>query len=181
MAAVLCSTAPTDDISIYLLCGLRWSKGRCVTSLDYCPQHPELLACSYNNNEDLPHEPDGVVLVWNTKFKKTTPEYIFHCQSRVVSTTFAKFHPNLLLGGTYSGQICLWDNRHNKRTPVQKSPLSTAAHTHPVYCIKVVGKIFVLYRYGTIKILFIALYFEIVSMTTVFRNSKRPQLDIYIN
>ena len=35
---------------------------------------------SYNSNEDAPHEPDGVVLVWNMKFKKMTPEYIFHCQ-----------------------------------------------------------------------------------------------------
>lgn len=44
------------------------------------PQYPELLVASYNNNEDAPHEPDGVALVWNIKFKKATPEYIFHCQ-----------------------------------------------------------------------------------------------------
>lgn len=37
---------------------------------------------SYNNNEDAPHEPDGVALVWNMKYKKATPEYIFHCQVR---------------------------------------------------------------------------------------------------
>lgn len=37
---------------------------------------------SYNNNEDAPHEPDGVALVWNMKYKKNTPEYIFHCQVR---------------------------------------------------------------------------------------------------
>lgn len=38
------------------------------------------MVASYNNNEDAPHEPDGVALVWNMKFKKTTPEYVFHCQ-----------------------------------------------------------------------------------------------------
>lgn len=43
-------------------------------------QYPELMVASYNNNEDAPHEPDGVALVWNMKFKKTTPEYVFHCQ-----------------------------------------------------------------------------------------------------
>lgn len=71
---------------------------RCVTALlqhlliSYCflhaftndchvsPQYPELLVASYNNNEDAPHEPDGVALVWNLKYKKGTPEYIFHCQ-----------------------------------------------------------------------------------------------------
>lgn len=50
-------------------------------------------------------------------------------QSAVMSATFAKFHPNVVVGGTYSGQIVLWDNRSNKRTPVQRTPLSAAAHT----------------------------------------------------
>ncbi|XP_043667673.1 cytoplasmic dynein 1 intermediate chain isoform X1 [Vespula pensylvanica] len=117
----------------------RWSRNRCVTSMDWSPQFPELLAASYNNNDDTPNDPDGVCLVWNTKFKKATPEFIFHCQSPVMSTTFAKFHPNLILGGTYSGQIVLWDNRVQKRTPVQRTPLSASAHTHPVYCLTVVG------------------------------------------
>ncbi len=67
--------------------------------------------------------------VWNTRFKKQTPEYIFHCQSPVLSCCFARFHPNLILGGTYSGKIVLWDNRSPKRTPVQRSSLSASAHT----------------------------------------------------
>uniref|UniRef100_A0A3Q2YXF3 Dynein, cytoplasmic 1, intermediate chain 2b n=1 Tax=Hippocampus comes TaxID=109280 RepID=A0A3Q2YXF3_HIPCM len=117
----------------------RWTKNRVVTCLDWSPQYPELLVASYNNNEDSPHEPDGVALVWNLKYKKNTPEYIFHCQSEVMSAGFAKFHPNLVVGGTYSGQIVLWDNRSNKRTPVQRTPLSATAHTHPVYCVNVVG------------------------------------------
>ncbi|XP_008198666.1 cytoplasmic dynein 1 intermediate chain isoform X22 [Tribolium castaneum] len=117
----------------------RWSRNRCVTSMDWSPQFPELLLASYNNNEDSPNDPDGVVLIWNTKFKKATPEYIFHCQSAVLSAKFARFHPNLILGGTYSGQIVLWDNRVQKRTPIQRTPLSASAHTHPVYCLSVVG------------------------------------------
>ncbi|XP_034748189.1 cytoplasmic dynein 1 intermediate chain 1 isoform X13 [Etheostoma cragini] len=116
-----------------------WSKHRVITCLDWSLQYPELLVASYNNNEDAPHEPDGVALVWNIKFKKATPEYIFHCQSPVVSVGFARFHPNLVVGGTYSGQIVLWDNRSHRRTPVQRTPLSAAAHTHPVYCVNVVG------------------------------------------
>ncbi|XP_046379585.2 cytoplasmic dynein 1 intermediate chain 2-like isoform X5 [Haliotis rufescens] len=117
----------------------RWSKHRTITSLDWSTQHPELMVASYNTNEDSPHDPDGVALIWNIKFKKDTPEYVFHCQSPVMSSCFAKFHPNLVVGGTYSGQIVLWDNRVNKRTPVQRTPLSAAAHTHPVYCVNVVG------------------------------------------
>ncbi|XP_073533416.1 cytoplasmic dynein 1 intermediate chain 1 isoform X6 [Phyllobates terribilis] len=116
-----------------------WSKHRVVTCLDWSLQYPELMVASYNNNEDAPHEPDGVALVWNMKFKKTTPEYVFHCQSSVMSVCFARFHPNLVIGGTYSGQIVLWDNRSHRRTPVQRTPLSAAAHTHPIYCVNVVG------------------------------------------
>jgi len=117
----------------------RWSRNRCVTCLDWCPQYPELLLASYNNNVDTPHEPDGVVLVWNSKFKKSSPEFIFHCQSPVMSTAFSRFHPNLIVGGTYSGQIVMWDNRTPKRTPVQRSPLTSLAHTHPVHCLRMVG------------------------------------------
>ena len=117
----------------------KWSRNRCVTSFDWNTQYPELLLTSYNNNEENPNDPDGVCLVWNLKFKKKTPEYIFHCQSPVTAASFAKFHPNLVVGGTYSGQIVLWDNRSHKKTPVQRSPLSSTAHTHPIYCIQVVG------------------------------------------
>ena len=58
----------------------RWSRHRTVTCMDWSTQYPELLVASYNNNEDAPHEPDGVTLIWNTKYKKDTPEYVFHCQ-----------------------------------------------------------------------------------------------------
>lgn len=117
----------------------KWSRHRVVTSLDWSPQYPELLVASYSNNEDAPREPDGAALIWNINYKKTSPEYIFHCQSGVMSTRFARFHPNLIVGGTYCGQIVLWDNRSNKQTPVQRTPLSSTAHTHPVYCVNVVG------------------------------------------
>ncbi|KAF8763540.1 Cytoplasmic dynein 1 intermediate chain 2 like protein [Argiope bruennichi] len=116
-----------------------WSKNRTVTAFDWSTQFPELLCASYNRNEEAPHQPDGICLIWNTRFKKTTPEYVFHCQSPVTTACFAKYHPNLVIGGTYSGQIVLWDNRSNKRTPVQRSPLSAIAHTHPVYSISMVG------------------------------------------
>ncbi|XP_035775065.1 cytoplasmic dynein 1 intermediate chain-like isoform X4 [Anopheles albimanus] len=117
----------------------RWSKNRCVTSFDWSTHYPELMLASYHSNEESPNEPDGVVAVWNTKFKKQTPEEVFHCQSAVLSSCFARFHPNLILGGTYSGQIVLWDNRVQKRTPIQRTPLSATAHTQPVFCLSMVG------------------------------------------
>ena len=61
----------------------RWTKNRAITSLDWSSVFPELLAASYDKNPESASDPDGVCLVWNTRFKKTTPEHVFHCQSQV--------------------------------------------------------------------------------------------------
>ena len=42
---------------------------------------PELLLASY---EDSSLDPDGVALVWNTKFKSTTPEFVFNCSVSIL-------------------------------------------------------------------------------------------------
>ena len=88
------------------------------------------------------------------------PEYTFNCQTAVLSAAFHTFDPHLVLGGTYSGQVCyvcdavaawccelardphsrcvpapqmvMWDYRA-KGHPVQQTPLSATGHTHPVY------------------------------------------------
>lgn len=113
------------------------SAHRAVTAMDWSPKFPELLAVSYNANEEAPNEPDGMVLVWNTQMRER-PEYVFECQSAVLSCCFSPWQPNIIIGGTYSGQIVLWDNRA-KRTPVQRSALTANTHTHPVYSLDVVG------------------------------------------
>ncbi|XP_064397759.1 cytoplasmic dynein 1 intermediate chain 1-like [Halichondria panicea] len=117
----------------------RWTQNRAVNAMDWSGHHPELLLVSYYTNPNIPHDPDGVALMWDLKFQKDSPDYVFNCQSPVMSVAFSKFHPNYVIGGTYSGQIVLWDTRSGKRTPIQRSPLSSSAHTHPVYCLDVVG------------------------------------------
>ncbi|CAL8073119.1 unnamed protein product [Calicophoron daubneyi] len=117
----------------------RWSRRRTITAIDWSSIFPELLLAAYSPGEDAPHDPDGVCLIWNLKYQKATPEYIFHCQSRVTSATLSPFHPNLIVGGTYSGQIVLWDNRCTKRTPVQRTLLSATAHTHPINAVMIAG------------------------------------------
>lgn len=70
------------------------------------------------------------------------PEYTFHATSDLLTAQFSLFHPSLLLGGTYSGQVLLWDTRSRTVLPSQKSPLTGAAnggHTHPVYSMAIVG------------------------------------------
>ncbi|KII85823.1 hypothetical protein PLICRDRAFT_115348 [Plicaturopsis crispa FD-325 SS-3] len=115
----------------------RYGKNRSITDIDWSPKYPELSVASYNKNPAALNEPDGIVAVWNLHMLER-PEFVFHSQSDVLSVTFSPFHSNLVFGGTYSGQILLWDTR-SKHLPVLKTPLSAAGHTHPVYAMQMVG------------------------------------------
>ncbi|CAG8675519.1 3724_t:CDS:10, partial [Gigaspora rosea] len=115
----------------------RWSKNRFVTDVNWSHKNPELCVASYNKNPYNMNDPDGVVLIWNLRLIER-PEFVFHSQSDVLTTMFSEFHPSAVLGGTYSGQILLWDMRA-KSLPVLKTPLSTSGHTHPVYSMQMVG------------------------------------------
>jgi len=116
----------------------RWSKHRSVTDVSWSPQFQDLVLASYSASENNSNDPDGVVLVWSAQNTLQRPEYRFHCQSPVMTSFFSKFSPTIIIGGTYSGQIVLWDVRA-KSTPVQHTPLSSIGHTHPVYSMSVVG------------------------------------------
>uniref|UniRef100_A0A0X3PSC6 Cytoplasmic dynein 1 intermediate chain 1 n=2 Tax=Schistocephalus solidus TaxID=70667 RepID=A0A0X3PSC6_SCHSO len=117
-----------------------WSRNRMVIGLDWSTTYPELVLAAYSPNEEVVHEPAGCCMIWNLKFpRKTSPEYIFTCSEPITAATMAKFHPNLIIGGTYSGQILLWDTRSPKRTPVQRSTLTSWAHTQPLNTVQVIG------------------------------------------
>ncbi|GJJ79041.1 dynein intermediate chain, cytosolic [Entomortierella parvispora] len=115
----------------------RWSKNRSVTDVGWSTKHPELIVSSYNKNPLAVNEPDGIVCIWNIHLADR-PEFVFHSQSDVLTVRFSEFHPNLVIGGTYSGQILLWDTRA-KSLPVLKTHLSVGGHTHPVYALDMVG------------------------------------------
>ncbi|KDN41869.1 WD40 repeat-like protein [Tilletiaria anomala UBC 951] len=112
-------------------------KNRSITAIDWSTRHPELCVSSYNKNPLAIDEPDGLVAVWNMHLKDR-PEFVFHAQTDVLSVSLSPFHPNLVIGGTYSGQILMWDTRA-RALPVLKTPLSASGHTHPVYSMQLVG------------------------------------------
>lgn len=115
----------------------RWSKKRMISSIDFSHHHSELMLASYTKNPTAPHEPDGLVQVWSLALRDR-PEYVFHAQSDVLTAKFSPYHQNLIVGGTYSGQVLLWDMRA-KSAPVQKTPLTGYGHTHPIYSVDIVG------------------------------------------
>ncbi|KAF7186336.1 Cytoplasmic dynein 1 intermediate chain 2 [Pseudocercospora fuligena] len=118
-------------------------KKRAISDIDFSPKFPELLCTAYTKSQSSPHTPPGLLNVWNMHLKGR-PEYSLHATSDLLSCQFHPYHPSLILGGTYSGQLCLWDTRaRNQRTgePVQKTPLTggRTGHAHPVYSLAVVG------------------------------------------
>ena len=115
----------------------RWSKKRMISAINFSPKFPELVLAAYTKNNSAPHDPDGLVQVWNMHLHDR-PEFVFHAQSDVLAAKFSPFHPNLIIGGAYSGQVLLWDTRA-KSSPVQKTPLTGTGHTHPVYAVDIVG------------------------------------------
>jgi dynein intermediate chain len=63
----------------------RWTRHRIVTCIDTSTYHPELVLASYSQNDESTHESDGVVLIWNTKFKsKPTPEVRIFKEKKLV-------------------------------------------------------------------------------------------------
>lgn len=116
---------------------------RIISDIDFSNKFPELLCTSYTKSQQSPHTPPGLLNVWNMHLKGR-PEYSLHATSDLLSCLFHPHHPSLIIGGTYSGQLCLWDTRtRNQRTgePVQKTPLTggRTGHAHPVYSLAVVG------------------------------------------
>ncbi|WFD01721.1 hypothetical protein MOBT1_000397 [Malassezia obtusa] len=117
-------------------------EGRAVTDADWSTCHPELLAVGYNRRRVPTTDADGVVAVWNTHLRQR-PEFTFEAPTDVTAVRASPFHPTLYVGGTYSGQLLLWDARQ-RGLPVQRTPLSFSAgagsgHCAPVYSLRIVG------------------------------------------
>eukprot|EP00808_Paulinella_micropora_P017276 g24504.t1 len=114
------------------------TKNRPVTSIDWSTHYQELLLTSYAGQEDmLPLDPDGTILVWNTHMT-SRPEYYFYCQRSVLTAKFHPGNPKLIVGALESGDLVMWDMREKtKFTPVNRTTVSNG-HTHPVYAMSFV-------------------------------------------
>jgi dynein intermediate chain, cytosolic len=99
---------------------------RAITNIEWSPKHKELFLCSYSSSENDwdPNETDGLVNIFSTQMP-TVPELTLTCQSEITSCIFHPIDPFLVIGGTYSGNVIIWDMREKRNYPVSKT--STAA------------------------------------------------------
>ncbi|PNS18150.1 hypothetical protein CAC42_3595 [Sphaceloma murrayae] len=120
----------------------KWTKRRMLSDLDFSPKYPELLLASYTKAHNSVQSAPGLALVWNAHMP-SRPEYTFTATSDLLCARFSPYHPNIILGGTYSGQVCMWDTRQRSQdgSPVQRTPLAgeRGGHAHPIYSLSVVG------------------------------------------
>ncbi|EUD64604.1 dynein intermediate chain, cytosolic [Plasmodium inui San Antonio 1] len=116
----------------------KYTNGRPITDVRTSNFYNELFLASYGLSTTSNYtDPDGYVLVWNSTMN-SRPEYVFTSEAAVCTSVFNKFNPHLIIGGTYTGNVVLWDIRASQK-PVQKTCLTAQGHLHPIYCAEVIG------------------------------------------
>lgn len=117
---------------------------RQISDIQFSPHFSELLLSSHTKNLGAANGPSGLIMLWNVH-APSRPEYTFHSQGAdILSARFSPFHPSLIIGGCFTGQVCLWDTRSTSRlggAPVLKTPQSGSnlGHNHPIYSINIIG------------------------------------------
>ncbi len=115
--------------------------GRSITDIDWSFRSPHLLLAAYSKviatkeiDSSLP-DSEGLVIV----FSLNTGDRVFTLQSQspVTCAKFSPFNPSLVVGGTFAGQIVIWDT-NSKNIPILKTGISSS-HFHPIYSLAIVG------------------------------------------
>ncbi|KYN99583.1 putative cytoplasmic dynein intermediate chain [Plasmodium gaboni] len=132
----------TEDVDKLKLINTYYCKkyinGRGITDVRTSNIYNELFLASYGLSEcNNCIEPEGYVLLWNVTMKNR-PEYVFTSESSVCTSLFNKFHPHLIIGGTYTGNVVLWDIRASQK-PIQQTLLTSQGHMHSIYCAEIIG------------------------------------------
>lgn len=131
-------TAENELKQVTKLYSSEYADDHCISGLQWSPRFNELLMTSYLSvSRSMSSELRGLICLWSLTLKGR-PEYVLRCQSSVTSCTFNRFDHNLVIAGSYSGQIVVWDLR-TKSHPILKTPLMAESHTHPVYCVSIIG------------------------------------------
>ena len=116
--------------------------GRIVTAIDWSPIQQELFLSAFSGTEDF-NQQSGLIQLWSLLNRKN-PEYVINYQTELTSAIFYKDNPNLVIGGSVTGQIMFWDIKTGRAVPEQKSPLGVgndnSSHCYPIHCLAIVGK-----------------------------------------
>ncbi|MCQ2820792.1 MAG: hypothetical protein MJ252_26330 [archaeon] len=129
------------------------TRKRVVTALEMSTNYREMLLAAYSKADEFDfNQKSGLIHLWSFALRNF-PEFTYTCQSEVTSAIMNPFNPNIVIGGTHSGQVFLWDIR-GKALPCSKSPFGVYNDTRPadmtgevkthssrIECLAVVGNI----------------------------------------
>ena len=103
---------------------LQETKNRTVLSLDFCLKQQDLLLASFSGSTDTQFQ-SGLIQLWQLANRKN-PDYIINYQTELTSAIFHSSNPKLVIGGSATGQVLLWDTK-SKPFPIAKTPLNLEA------------------------------------------------------
>jgi dynein intermediate chain len=110
--------------------------------LDWSPTQNDLFLSAFSGTEDFSQQ-SGLIQLWTLSNRKS-PDYVINYQTELTSAMFYKDNPNLVIGGSVTGQIMFWDISTKRPVPEQKSPLGIGtdnnSHCYPIHCLAIVGK-----------------------------------------
>lgn len=110
---------------------------RSVTNLEFSSNQEHLLGMYSQEFGNLDsNEPNGLLVLHNLVKKK--PELVIKHQTEFTSSIFHKGNPKLIIAGTYTGQILVYDIRVGA-SPILKTPSSGKYHSLPIYCVNNYG------------------------------------------
>ena len=118
---------------------------RTISALEWSLKYPELLLSCYTKRSDdfVYSQQNGLIHIWNLANKKE-PEFTFRNQAEITSAIFHPYNPKLIIGGTETGVVVVWDTR-GKQAPIYKTPLGVGSstgsksHTGDITCLGVIG------------------------------------------
>lgn len=130
-----------------------------VMDMAWSPEHPELLLVAHGGYfgwaeswggtsatagayaaAAAPHGAGGspgLMRLWSLALP-SRPEFEFRSDVPVCSATWVPSTPQLVIGGSRTGQLLVWDMRAHAE-PVQVSGLAGGGHTQAVHSVAVVG------------------------------------------
>ena len=112
---------------------------RTINSLQWSLKYTELLLTSYTKPKEILSEKNGLINLWSLALRDY-PEFTLTCQAEITSSIFHTYTPKLIIGGTFAGQVLLWDTRGSE-VPIMKTPLGVIedGHNSPIVGLGVVG------------------------------------------
>ena len=104
---------------------------RCISSISWSPSFNDTIIASYIKSDRAECKAaQGIINIWHLEDPEK-PKHTLYAQSSITQAQLYTNDHNLVLGGSYTGQLLIWDLRA-KTLPIQRSPALSKGHSFPI-------------------------------------------------